>query len=182
MIYLLGKVIGYFICRVKKHVGSVGLRGISPETTQMWFATVADGVMGPGKRPPPPSEIKPFLLEIFGGWHDPVASLLRGTEDKGILWEDARAMSSRDMKLIASSRLAGKERGGGRGEGVADKNASAVGVGMVLVGDAAHTVRRILTSNLPVPSRLTPTFHTIPSGSNVSIQSRCRGVFSHHPA
>ncbi|CAN0470529.1 unnamed protein product, partial [Scytosiphon promiscuus] len=61
----------------------------------MWFATVADGVSGgmdpSGKQLPPPSEIKQFLLETFGGWHTPIAGLLRGTEEEGIMWEDACA-------------------------------------------------------------------------------------------
>ena len=147
----------------------------------MWFATVADGLSGgmdsSGKNSPHPSEVKQFLLETFGGWHAPVAALLRGTEEEGIMWEDARAMSSRAMRRTASSRSTGggggggregvggrgggggvggaggaggrgaggeEEAGGGGGEGgggFSRNHVSSVGEGMVLVGDAAHTVR-----------------------------------------
>ena len=101
----------------------------------MWFATVADGVFPAGNTPPAVS-IKPFLLETFGAWHEPISNLLRSTRDEDILCEDARAMSARGLRLVASSRYADSPSVE-RGERGQQWRSS-----VVLVGDAAHMVKR----------------------------------------
>ena len=111
-------------------------------SSQMWFATVADGVGdcsagkggGEGRSPrlepasPSPGETKAFLLRHFEGWHAPISSLIRATEETGVAREDARAMSRLGLRAAA-----------GAGAGAALRRA---GRCFVLVGDAAHTVRK----------------------------------------
>eukprot|EP00752_Nemacystus_decipiens_P002018 g1936.t1 len=89
---------------------------------RMWFATVADGVKderGVGGRggcgggsteldPASPSlgETKAFLLGHFGGWHEPISSLIRATEEAGIVREDACAMSRLGLRAAAAAGAA----------------------------------------------------------------------------
>ncbi|CAN0143679.1 unnamed protein product [Ectocarpus fasciculatus] len=128
---------------------------------RMWFATVEDGLVGAdegpaGKDQHPPScgsggegenthDNKRFLLETFGGWHAPVGSLLRATEAGSITREDARAMSRRGLRDIAAAAGAARRRprGGGGGGGGRGK-------GVVLVGDAAHTLDPVLAQGAGV--------------------------------
>ena len=81
----------------------------------MWFATVADGVIsggaggagggaggvggvgGDGLRSNG-GDAKRLLLRLFGGWHEPVASLLRATAEGGIVGEDAVAMTRSGLR------------------------------------------------------------------------------------
>ncbi|CAM9440378.1 unnamed protein product [Ascophyllum nodosum] len=110
---------------------------------RMWFATVADGVFPAGNTPPAVS-IKPFLLETFGAWHEPISNLLRSTRDEDILCEDARAMSARGLRLVASSRYADSPSVE-RGERGQQWRSS-----VVLVGDAAHMLDPVLAQGAGV--------------------------------
>lgn len=97
----------------------------------MWFATVADGGL---IYTPPTGRIKPFLIETFNAWHEPISSLLRATRDEDIMWEDARAMSAQGLRVVASSR--NTVMSSGHSERGQPWRSS-----VVLVGDAAHLVR-----------------------------------------
>lgn len=111
----------------------------------MWFATVADGVfdhIAPGKAPLSSAEVKLLLLETFGGWHDPIADLLRATTDEHIVWEDACAMSASGMRRVAAAGSAASAAASRLRLRPKTKPSSRV-CGVVLVGDAAHTVRTI---------------------------------------
>lgn len=116
---------------------------------QMWFATVVDELLhgdsdaggNPSETPSHDDETKHFLLDKFGDWHTPVASLLRSTKPGTIGREDARAMSRRGLRAVADAGAASRRRqrsrekaqSGGFGDGTD-------GDPVVLVGDAAHTV------------------------------------------
>jgi 2-polyprenyl-6-methoxyphenol hydroxylase-like FAD-dependent oxidoreductase len=54
---------------------------------QVWFATVAQDKAGAGQASQ--AAAKQFLLSRFGGWHDPVASLIDQTPPEAIIWDDA---------------------------------------------------------------------------------------------
>lgn len=134
----------------------------------MWFATVADEISHDGssdagrnpskkekkdtyssqKKPPAdsPSDdgTKRFLMDKFGNWHPPVASLLRATKPGTIAREDARAMSRQVLRAVAEAGAGYRGQEGLRGE--ADSGGGGVaGRGVVLVGDAAHTVRALFS-------------------------------------
>lgn len=108
----------------------------------MWFATVADGGLvndeinecGSPVYTPPAARIKPFLMETFGAWHEPISSLLRATRDEDIAWEDARAMTAQGLRVVASSRNTAASAG-------QSEKGQPWRSGVVLVGDAAHMVR-----------------------------------------
>lgn len=104
----------------------------------MWFATVADGVVTENDHDSsgeislikqqaslPPADVRRFLLKHFGTWHKPIGGLIRATEAGDITREDAKAMSRRGLKAVAAAGSASRQSI----------------EGLVLVGDAAHTVR-----------------------------------------
>lgn len=123
----------------------------------MWFATTADGLPGSlnlgytgGEHPGHPGNgqpgeyvrvpVKPTLLELFGDWHAPIRSLLEATAEEDIIRDDARAMDVHSLRLAASvsSRVSDAVM-----HGTLPEEVSAEGyMGTILVGDAAHTVRR----------------------------------------
>ncbi len=103
----------------------------------MWFATIADTVIGGGGDDGfwSDGDAKGLLLRHFGGWHEPIASLLHATAEGGIVREDAEAMTRGGLRAAgAAAAAAASRRRPGPGDG--DE-----GAGVVLVGDAAHTVR-----------------------------------------
>jgi hypothetical protein len=73
------------------------------------------------------------LLAAFGGWHDPVAALLRATPAEGFLWDDARALETH-----ADAGGGTGSFWGSRAERAPASGAAAWSARVVLVGDAAH--------------------------------------------
>lgn len=76
----------------------------------MWFATVP---RRPGFAHAAEEYVRAFLIQKFGGWHDPILQLLEGTDPSEIVNEDAYAHTHFD----------GFSKGA-----------------CTLIGDAAHTV------------------------------------------
>lgn len=116
----------------------------------MWFATTtADCSADSRKRSqhdqeqtgisPNANTNKNFLLETLRGWHYPVAELIRATAEGDILREDAQAMTAGGLRLAAAAAAAWRRGGSG------DKGGTqGFGGRVVLVGDAAHTVSRVV--------------------------------------